>query len=781
VQQTYYIHITGIVQGVGFRPFVYQLAKKMGLTGWVNNSSDGVNIVVNGSAQGARQFYTKVLQEAPALATIKQHSLHQTTHISFTDFTIQQSSSNSLHNLHLTPDFALCEACRTEMHQPASRRYHYPFITCTHCGPRYSIATQLPFDRERTTMQVFDICQACREEYNNPNDRRYYAQTNSCADCGITMQLYSNSGQLLKKGNAPVLSEIIHQLEAGSILAVKGIGGYLLLCDATNANSINQLRQRKQRSAKPFAVMFSDIVQAADHAHISKEERQCLEAPVSPVVLLQAKKEAQLPLNVIAPGLGTIGALLPYAPLFEMILHQFGKPVIATSANISGSPIIYQDIDALNNLATIADYIVTHNRIIVTPQDDSVVQYYTGAEEPVILRRSRGMAPSYLRSLPNTTDCILASGALMKSSFTLYINGNLYVSQYLGSTDTLEAQNAYQAALDHVLNMLQAQPTNIITDKHPGYFSHQLTKQMALQRNIAFTEVQHHKAHFAAVLAENELMTSNEPVLGVIWDGTGMGDDGHIWGGEFLKYENGSMLRCYYFDYFPYLLGDKMAKEPRLAALAVCENVMGAEYLLQPKFTATEWALYQKMLSRHDGLQCSSVGRIFDAVASLLHILDKQTYEGEAALYLQTMAEEYMTIHGSEMQESYFMDGAHYYRLPTATLFSGIVRDIHKGKPRECIAAKFHCSLVHIVAIIADNVGATKLAFSGGVFQNTLLVSLLQTRLGQRYQLYFHQQLSPNDENISFGQLQYYAHDVDGIQSQRSAYTNLSKAVTIGT
>lgn len=778
-EHTYHIHIGGIVQGVGFRPFVYQLARQMGLTGWVNNSSDGVHIVFNATADAAATFYNRTIAEAPALAHINWHQLTQTNNAAFSHFEIRPSVQNKAPHLPLTPDFALCPACQTELQNPTNQRYQYSFITCTHCGPRYSIATALPYDREHTTMWPFPMCPSCEAEYNDPTDRRYYAQTNSCPDCGIALQLYNNQGEKLHGDDKAVLDGIKQQLLAGSIIAVKGIGGYLLLCDATNTDSIQRLRHRKQRPTKPFALMFGSIEQAAVHAHISKAERECLLSPIAPVVLLQAKKETSLPMDTIAPGLGTMGVLLPYAPLFAMILQQLGKPVIATSANISSSPIIYQDTDALTNLRHIADYIVTHNREIVTPQDDSVVRFYSDTHHPIILRRSKGMAPSYWGSTTNNQHHWLATGALMKSSFTLLANGHTYVSQYLGSTNTVEAQQAYQAALNNLLHLVQARPIQIITDKHPDYFSHQLAQQLAATYHCNLGQVQHHKAHFAAVLAENGLMHNTEPILGVIWDGTGLGDDGNIWGGEFFKYENGSMLRCYHFDYFPYLLGDKMAREPRLAALSICQDVMGATALLESKFTHTEWALYQKMLAQYNGLQCSSVGRIFDAVASLLSICDKQSYEGEAALYVQTMAEQYIAEHGDNIQESYFTNGAHYYRLPTATLFSGMVRDIQKGRPRAWIATKFHCSLVHIVGIIANNVGVTQLAFSGGVFQNALLVRLLQKRLGEQYRLFFHHQLSPNDENISFGQLQYYANDIDGIQSQRTAIANHSNAAAI--
>lgn len=745
----------------------------MQLTGWVNNSADGVHIEISAEEEQAFAFYNNLLQKAPALSRVTQHVINKTATKVFSSFNIIHSTNSPTTDLMLTPDFAMCHQCKEELQEPGNRRYQYPFITCTHCGPRYSITSALPYDRHSTTMQPFKMCRQCEEEYKNISDRRFFSQTNSCPSCEITLKMFTSDGKETAQERSGILKEINQQLISGKILAVKGIGGYLLLCDATNASAIKLLRQRKHRPTKPFAVMFANEEQVNEFALLGSHEKKCLTSSIAPVVLLKTKNDTGLALHDIAPSLKTIGAILPYAPLFEIIAHRFGKPLVATSANISDSPIIYTESDALKNLQGIADFIVTHNRQIVTPQDDSVVQITPQSNIPILIRRSRGIAPSYFKYKTNTPITLLATGALMKSSITIQSKRNTYISQYMGNTHTLEAQESYKKTLFHLLGILQLTPQHILTDKHPGYFSNQLAKELASEYETLVTEVQHHKAHFAAVLAENDLLECMEPVLGVIWDGTGLGDDGQIWGGEFFKYEKHAMQRCYYFDYFPQLLGDKMAKEPRLSALAICSEIMGADRLLENKFTTAEWILYKKILQTGNVLLCSSAGRIFDAVASLLNLCDTQSYEGEAAMYLQTLAESYTHKNGYKINESYFMDGAHYYRLPTTTLFDGIVRDILKNKDTAFIAAKFHYSLIHIVSIIADNLGIRNIACSGGVFQNALLVDMMHQLLSSRYHVFFHKNLSPNDENISFGQMVYYDSNIDCIQAQDS------KSVTI--
>lgn len=769
---TYHIHLSGIVQGIGFRPYAVQLAKEFGLNGCISNSADGVHIECNATEEIAEKFYTHLVNHPPTLANIIQHSINKIQQKEFYKFQIADSINNATPNVLLTPDYAMCQHCKAELQDATNKRFQYPFITCTQCGPRYSIATQLPYDRENTTMQKFAMCKSCQIEYNDVSDRRFYSQTNSCPDCGIQLQLFSALGKKESLNNTEILDAIQQYLSEGKILAVKGIGGYVLLCDATNAYSIQFLRQRKNRPTKPLAILFKDIEELTSFAFINDIEQKSLSSIVAPIVLLKSKPNTPLALNEIAPALNCIGAMLPNSPLLHLIANTFNKPLICTSANISNSPIIFNDEDALQHLNNIADYIVTHNREIVIPQDDSVLQFTPLFKRQIIIRRSRGLAPTYLSYIQKYRYTMLATGALMKSSFTLQTNDKTYVSQYLGSTYTIEAQQSYLNTLAHLQNLLQTQPQLIVADKHPDYFSSQLANELSEINTIPLVQVQHHKAHFAAVLAENNLLQNNEAVLGVIWDGAGLGDDAQIWGSEFIKYENNAMIRCYYFDYFPLFLNDKMAKEPRLSALSICNDVLGSDALLKHKFTDTEWALYKKILQSNSVINCCSMGRIFDAVAALLNLSNKQNYEGEAAMYLQTVAESYTVNNGYEMQESYFMNGAHLYRIPTTTLFNGIVRDILKKKDTAFIAAKFHFSLVHIIEIVANNIGIKNIAFSGGVFQNSLLTDMLQQQLNEKFKLFFHQQLSPNDENISFGQMVFYDQNIDNIQQQNFNSTN---------
>jgi hydrogenase maturation protein HypF len=458
--------------------------------------------------------------------------------------------------------------------------------------------------------------------------------------------------------------------------------------------------------------------------------------------------------------------MLPSNPLLDIIATDFGKPLIATSANISGSPIIHKDEPALSNLFQIADMIVSHDREIIVPEDDSVVltTRYTGAE--IILRRSRGLAPSFLQYKPITREVIVATGALLKSSFTIAVNGNIFISQFLGSTESFESEEVYKETLSHWLKLYDAVPKIIVTDNHPNYFSNQYGVELSKKYNADIKIVQHHEAHFAAVLAENDLIESPQPVLGIIWDGTGLGHDGNIWGGEFFVYDQKIISRCCHFDYFPVIAGDKLAMEPRIALLCTTYNEWPKLPCIREKFNHTEWKNYQSLI-RTATLFSSSAGRIFDAVASLLNVCDKQTYEGEAAMYLQALAEDWVDKNKFEMDDSYFAEAESYERIPTSSLLHNVIRDVKSGLPKNYIAAKFHYSLVHLVGLVAKKMNVKKICFSGGVFQNALLVDWIRDMYTNEYELFFHIQLSPNDENISFGQLAYYDNDVKSVEFGR--------------
>ena len=763
--QTYHIHINGIVQGVGFRPMVYQFANEMQLKGYVKNGSDGVHVFFNASQDVSDLFFKKIKQEAPAKSKIISSTINKAAEKEFDDFKIVvDEDDKSAKKVLLSPDIALCADCRNELHGTNNHRHRYAFITCTQCGPRYSIINSLPYERHNTAMQKFVQCKNCNDEYNTVTDRRFFSQTNSCGDCGIELSLHENNNDILNNNFEEVLSHIKSFLSTGKIIAVKGIGGYLLLCDANNSAAIQLLRERKHRPAKPFAVLYPSIETVQNQFEVNNQEEELLLSAAAPIVLLYLKQETfnNLSVNDIAPELNRLGIILPYNPLLELIANDYGLPLIATSANISGSPIIYKDEDALNYLFEMADYIVSYNRDIVIPQDDSVVQVSKQSNQQIIARRSRGYAPSYLQYKPKSTECILSTGAFLKSSFTLSVNGNVFVSQFLGSGESYESQQMYKDTLEHWLKLYDVKPDVILTDLHPNYFSHQYAIELSEKFNSELKFIQHHEAHFAAVLAENNLLHHEEPVLGVVWDGTGLGNDGNILGGEFFKYENNEMLRCYHFDYFPAIAGDKMALQPRIAALCAASETWPYPETLKEKFTDAEWNNYQSLIETTT-LFSSSVGRLFDAVASLLNSCDKQTYEGEAAMYLQALAEEYVNENAFIMDESYFKEGSHYYRIPTASLIQGIAMDIKKGKPRNYIAAKFHYSLVCLIHIVAKNVGTTMICFSGGVFQNALLVDWIVYQYKEKYQIYFHKNLSPNDENISFGQLVYHDNNITSV------------------
>jgi len=756
---TFKIHISGQVQGVGFRPFVYQLANLLKLTGWVNNSLDGIHIEVSGNEEVISNFYQHLIQHPPSLARITHHHFEKVKAKSFEVFSIRESNETGVANLLLSPDFALCESCKNELFDPNNRRFGYSFITCTLCGPRYSVIQKLPYDRPNTSMQSFEMCPECQSEYNTPTDKRYFAQTISCDNCSITMQLFSPKTQFSSQlnDNHWIIDRVVRAWQRGEIVAIKGVGGYLLTCDATQSEVIKTLRQRKCRPSKPFALMYPDAEVLSQDVYLTDSILNQLNSPESPIVLADVKEKlaSGLAKDEIAPHLPQLGVMLPYTPLYALLLSKFGKPVVATSGNVSHSPIIFSDEKALNELGTIADWIVTNNREIVVPQDDSVVTF--SKNRSIILRRSRGIAPTFTHpSLDIPQDSVLAMGADMKSTFTLTHQKNLYVSQYLGDLESYDTQESYRQTLNRFLSLFEVKPTQIVTDSHPQYFSTQLGKDLAARWNVPVLAIQHHQAHFGAVLAENNLIHSSEPILGVIWDGTGLGTDGNIWGGEFFVYQNYKFSRESHFDYFPFILGDKMPRQPRISALAACATIIEAEAILAKKFSPTEWKLYRKMITESLGntssLQTSSVGRLFDAVASLLGLADQISYEGEAAIRLESSAKHYVKYHGSIFQTSYLGHRSWENEIPTQTLMKEIVMDILAQKSVEYIAAKFHYSLAIYIKNIAKKLNIKRIGFSGGVFQNTLLVDLIDLHASAEFELYFHRQLSPNDENSSFGQ-----------------------------
>lgn len=758
---TYHIHIGGLVQGVGFRPYVYRLAKKMGLNGWVSNSKDGLHIECNADEKKVQLFYNEILHSPPSNAIITIHTISKVHPKSFSSFAVNVIDTGNKPNLLLTPDFALCNNCLAEIMDKNNKRFGYPFTTCLQCGPRYSIITELPYERHNTTMAGFNMCSECKQEYGDVQSIRHYSQTNTCKACAIVMSMYDVNSNLQSKDVTVILKKIEEYFKEGAIIAVKGIGGYLLLCDATNETTVRLLRQRKHRLAKPFAVLYNTIEKAKDDVIISAEEEAMLKDKAAPILLCRQKAilKSGICTHVIAPGLDKIGVMLPNSPLLHLISLP-GKPLIATSANISGSPIIYRDEEAMEILPGIADYIVSYNREIVMPQDDSVMQL-TETGKKIILRRSRGLAPNYFINPFNpVTESVLAMGAELKSAFALHSGQNLFISQYLGNQENLPSQTAFTHTVNHFLKLMQTKPAVLLADAHPGYFVTQQAKEWAMIENIPLVNIQHHKAHFAAVLTENELQHTTTPVLGVVWDGTGYGDDKQIWGGEFFIFENGVMQRVAHLEYFPQLLGDKMSREPRLSALSILKFLPSKQIFLQPNFTASEWQYYQQLIKQPPELVTSSMGRFLDAVAALLGICQVNSYEGEAVMKMETLARSFK----DPVLEGYPLVLKNH-RLDFSIFLQEMMLDIEDKKPVPYIAKKVFYSLALSIKRVSDFFAMEHIALSGGVFQNALLVDMLVNLFKNDKKLYFHQKLSPNDECIGFGQLAYYHSIIKNKQS----------------
>lgn len=725
----------------------------MNITGRITNDVDGVRIMISCPEITAEQFYQEVLSNPPIQAVINSSAIVQKPYREFPDFRIIQGPDGANATLHLTPDLATCERCKTELTDSDNRRYQYPFITCCDCGPRYSITRTVPFDRAHTEMSEFTMCPSCQSEYDNPSDRRFYAQTVSCADCGIQLALFKAKQEVVARDSPSIIKQVAAYWTEGKIIAIKGIGGYLITCSANHPAAVQTLRSRKQRPDKPLALMYPFSRVMADFKLSDKEKEEFL-GPVSPIVLVQKPQQPTWATG-ICDGLSRVGVMIPYAPLFHLLLSAFGKPIVATSGNISNAPVVFRDDKALDELFTIADFMVTYNRPIVVPQDDSVVVYTPHFNLRIILRRSRGMAPAFFSKqshikLPST----LAMGAELKSTFTMFHHGNIYISQYLGDLESYDAEQNYEQTLSHQINLLGFDPELIIVDQHPGYSSSRKGIEMAAANDLPVLKVQHHLAHFSALLGEHALTDAGDKILGVIWDGTGLGSDNHVWGGEFFTYHDHRFERIDHLPYFDHLAGDKMAREPRLTALSICSDLDEALPMLRPKFTGQEWNIYTKMLQRKSSVQSSSVGRLFDGVASLTGLLDVQSYEGQAASLLQVEAEKYIAAHGLSYRGTYFKTTENG-RFSPKDMLRGILKDIADGQATSMIAAKFHVTLVHWIEHIAMEAAVHRIGCSGGVFQNTLLVDLIIHQLRNPFELLFHKSLSPNDENISFGQLVY--------------------------
>ena len=748
---TYKIVINGQVQGVGFRPFVYTTAFHYQIKGTVSNNEQGVIIYATAPKERLNLFYHHLLAHPPEVARINGYEKQVVAEQTFDTFSIVPSGKNARLNLQLTPDFAVCEVCKQEVTDPENRRFYYPFTTCTYCGPRWAITNSFPFERNHTNMQKFRMCLLCDEEYKDPNERRFHSQTNSCGQCGVQISLNNGKGIPIETEPKLVLKKTASLIREGKIIAIKNTSGYLLCCDASNAQVIKELRSRKKRHSKPFAILYPSLSKLKKVANLSHLQESELTGVERPIVLINSHTfKGKLAMEALAPGLNQLGVMLPYTALLHLIMNEISFPVVATSGNIHGSPILSSEEDVVTALNGVADYFLHHDLEISNPQDDSVLKFSPKYNQKILFRRSRGYAPNYYGHLPRVSETIMAMGGHLKSTIAYYPNDYIYLSQYLGNLDHYDVYQRFTKTAEMFVQLFEQTPTVVLYDLHPGYGSTQFALSQGPIWGAEVYGIQHHKAHFASVLGEHQLFEQTEAVLGVIWDGTGYGEDGAIWGGEFFRYENQGIDRIGFFQYFDWLAGDKMAAEPRLSLLSLANPAM--HYLLEEKYTSGVLGVYRKIKQKNK-LKTSSVGRLFDAVASLLGICDQNTFEGEAAMLLES----HISTYQLKDCKAYILVDENG-TIPTYDLIDQLHNELQKGTPKEELILNFLYTLATLIFQMADRSNIRHIACSGGVFQNAILVDMVREIGKDNYMLYFNSALSPNDENISFGQLAYYAY-----------------------
>ncbi|NNF75837.1 MAG: carbamoyltransferase HypF [Flavobacteriaceae bacterium] len=748
------IIISGQVQGVGFRPFVFNLALKYGIKGTVSNNEEGVIIYATGAIKKVQAFYNEIISNPPPVSRIINHLLEEIEDKSYVEFNIISTEKNTRLNLQLTPDFAICSECVRDLDNPENRRFNYPFTTCVNCGPRWAITETFPFERFNTSIDVFKMCKACLKEYKDPLNRRFHSQTNTCLECGILPILTDNKGRPLTSSYDDIFKKTAQLIESGSIVAIKNSSGYLLCCSATDKQVIKKLREKKNRPKKPFAILYKSIEDIELDIDLNQKQKQALISPERPIIIVNASKSINnLSVNDLAPGLNQLGIMLPYSGILQMLADCISEPIVATSGNLHGSPILSEEASAIKILGSVADYFVHHNLEILNPQDDSVIKFSSSHDVPVLFRRSRGFAPNYYGETFTIDRCILAMGGELKSTLSILPNDFLYVSQYLGSLNHFDVYERFENTANYMIGLFERNPEVILVDSHPLYLSTQLGKSISQTYSCELVTIQHHKAHFAAVLAEHALLDTDEEILGVIWDGTGYGEDSEIWGGEFFKYQAKRIDRLGHFRYFDWIAGDKMANEPRLSLFSIADDEFNK--ILDQKFSKQEQFIY-KALKQKARLKTSSVGRLFDAAASLLGICDFNTYEGEAAILLENAIDEYDV----KNCRSYLISTTDANPDP-GRIIKGMLRDKEEGHSIQEIIANFLYTLAKLILDYARQRQIKKIALSGGVFQNTTLIDMLMELVDNDMELLFNLNLAPNDENISFGQMMYYINGIN--------------------
>ncbi|WP_438617121.1 carbamoyltransferase HypF [Pampinifervens diazotrophicum] len=732
------VSIKGAVQGVGFRPFVYRLAKELGLRGFVINDSRGVYIEVEGERRVLEEFLIKLNREKPILARIHSVDFSFLQPAGYSDFEIKESSDTGQKEVFVLPDMSTCEDCLKELFDPSDRRYLYPFINCTNCGPRFTIIESLPYDRPNTTMKLFKMCYECEREYHEPSNRRFHAQPNACPECGPWLSLYSSEGKLIAERNE-ALTLTLKLLKDGKIVAVKGVGGFHLMCDATREEVVSLLRERKRRKEKPFAVMFRDLSQLKGYTEPSELELLLLTLPERPIVLTKYKGGLA---PSVAPGLKRLGAFLPYSPLHHILLRGLDFPLVATSGNLSEEPIIIDNVEALKGLSKLSDFLLLHNRDIKRRCDDSVVKVIGGTPTPI--RRSRGYAPMPVGLPFSLKRKVLAVGGMLKNTFALAFGDRVIISQHVGDVENLETLKAFEEMVFDLMRLYEFEPEVVVCDMHPRYETTRWAEGFSVEKALPLVKVQHHFAHILSCMAENQLRGK---VLGIAWDGTGYGEDGTLWGGEFLECDYSSYMRLFHFRPFRLIGGERAVKEPRRVALSILFELFNEEALdleLPTLRCFEEKELKNLYIAWKRGINSpytSSVGRLFDAVASLLNIRHTLSYEGQASMMLEDLYD-------------YSVKDAYPFELKDGIIdWKPMFLALMEERKHVRAVSRFINTLAHICLRVSQEVSLERVCLSGGVMQNDPLVSKIKELLENAgFRVYTHQKVPPNDGGLSLGQ-----------------------------
>ncbi len=748
------VTVRGVVQGVGFRPFIYRLAHEGGLAGWVRNTSGSVEIHVEGEQSSVDRFVEEIRQLAPPMARIEEIASSPLPPVGYTGFKIVESRPEPGQYQLVSPDIATCEDCRQEVFSPEDRRHGYPFTNCTNCGPRFTIIEDIPYDRPLTTMKCFTMCPACQQEYDDPLDRRFHAQPNACPVCGPSLRLIDADGALA--GGGDIVQSTATLLREGRIVAVKGLGGFQLACAATDSAAVRTLRERKHRASKPLAVMIASIQEVKRHCLVSAEEEKLLLSPQSPIVLLRWRTEESSICAQVAPNLRYLGVMLPYTPLHHLLMGEAGCPLVMTSGNLSEEPIAKDNDEALRRLCGIADYFLLHNRDIYAKYDDSVC--IVEKDIPRVVRRARGYAP-YPITLPFESRRILACGAEEKNTFCLTRDRHAFVSQHVGDMENEETLEHFETTIELYKKLFRIEPEIVAFDLHPEYLPTKYALELKEKNsNLRFVPVQHHHAHIASCMVENGVQ---QPVIGVAFDGTGYGGDRTIWGGEFLVADLKDFRRVGRLEHVPMPGGAAAIKKPYRMALGYIHTLLGPDFplhglpILGPLDTGEHVVVARQMERRVNSPLTSSAGRLFDAVSALAGVRGEIDYEAQAAIELEMLADEENRATAAYPFCIAEEDGCRVVRL--GALVAAVIEDVKQGTPAGAISTKFHLTMTQMIVdmcrAISRDTGIKVVALSGGVFQNRLLFRLAVDGLREEgFEVLTHRLVPCNDGGISLGQ-----------------------------